>query len=64
MIIPSEKTFATVNDYVHGPDVHFEDLQTLCLDLAAHIDTLRRGEFICSRCGLRKDSEQVSAPEF
>ena len=27
-------------------------------------DRMRRGEFICKRCGLRKDSERISEHEF
>lgn len=50
--MPADYSFATVNDYVHGMEVHFEDLQALCLGMADHIDKLRRGEFICKRCGL------------
>ena len=34
------------------------------LGMADHIDKLRRGEFICQRCGLRKDGEHGSACEF
>ena len=62
--MPADYSFATVNDYVHGMEVHFEDLQALCLGMADHIDKLRRGEFICQRCGLRKDSEQSAEHEF
>lgn len=62
--MPADYTFDTINDYVHGLDVHFEDLQALCLGMANHIDKLRRGEFICQRCGLRKDSEHDGACEF
>lgn len=28
------------------------------------IETMRRGEFICNRCGLRKDSDLDSKPDF
>lgn len=62
--MPADYSFATVNDYVHGMEVHFEDLQALCLGMADHIDKLRRGEFICKRCGLRKDSERSTEHEF
>lgn len=41
--MPADYTFDTINDYVHGLDVHFEDLQALCLGMANHIDKLRRG---------------------
>ena len=49
--MPSDYSFATVNDYVHGIEVNFEDLQALCLGMAAHIDEFRRGEFISQRRG-------------
>jgi recombinational DNA repair protein (RecF pathway) len=35
-----------------------------CLGMASHIDKLRRGEFICQQCGLRKDGEHEGACEF
>ena len=62
--MPADYSFATVNDYVHGMDAHFEDLQALCLGMATHIEKLMRGEFICQRCGIRKDSNQTTAHEF
>lgn len=43
--MPADYSFATVNDYVHGVDVNFEDLQALCLGMAAHFEKLRRIEF-------------------
>ena len=58
--VPADYSFATVNSFVHGIDVHFEDLVNLCLGMAAHIDKMNRGEFICTKCGLRKDSERSS----
>ena len=30
------------------------ETQWLCLGMATEIEKLRRGEFICKRCGLRK----------
>jgi len=62
--MPADYSFATVNDYVHGLEVHFEDLQALCLGMADHIDKLQRGEYICKQCGLRKDGEWVTEHEF
>jgi hypothetical protein len=40
--MPADYGFDSVNDYVHGIDVSFEDLVALCLGLASHIDQLRR----------------------
>lgn len=62
--MPADYSFETVNDYVHGMEVNFEDLQALCLGMANHIDKLKRGEFICHRCGIRKDSEHDEAVDF
>ena len=38
---PIDYSFESVNDYVHG-DVIFEDLQSLCLGMASHIDKLEK----------------------
>lgn len=62
--MPADYSFATVNDYIHGMHVDFEDLQALCLGMASHIDKLMRGEFICMRCGLRKDSSHTTTHDF
>lgn len=62
--MPADYSFDAVNDYVHGMEVHFEELQALCLGMADHIDKLRSGEFICRRCGLRKNSERSTEHEF
>ena len=62
--IPADYSFATVNSFVHGMDVQFEDLVNLCLVMAAYIDKMKRGEFICTKCGLRKDSEQREGYDF
>ena len=62
--MPADYSFATVNHYVHGTDVHFEELQALCLGMATHIEKLMLGEFICQRCCLRKNSSQSTAHEF
>ena len=39
--MPADYSFATVNDFVHGMEVHFEDLQCLALGMACEIDKLR-----------------------
>ena len=33
-------------------------------ELEREIAALRRGEFICSQCGIRKDGEVTGAPDF
>lgn len=62
--MPADYRFATVNDYIHGPDVTYENLEALCLGMAVYIEKLRRGEFICKRCWLRKDAERSTNHEF
>ena len=61
---PADYSFASVNDYVHGVDRYFEELQWLALGMATEIEKLRKGEFICQRCGLRKDGEHDEKPDF
>lgn len=46
--MPADYSFATVNDYVHGMDVHYEDLQCLCLGMAAYIDKLTAKALVSS----------------
>lgn len=62
--MPADYSFASVNDYIHGTDRFFEELQWLCLGMANEIDKLRRGEFVCQRCGLRKDGEHDVEAHF
>ena len=62
--MPADYSFASVNDYVHGVERHFEELQWLCLGMATEIEKLRRGEFICQKCGLRKNDEHPKTHEF
>lgn len=62
--MPADYSFACVNDFVHAPHTNYEELQYLCLGMATHIEKLQRGEFICKRCGLRKDGEHSGGCEF
>lgn len=41
---PKDFTFCQVNEFVHNPNVYFEDMQGVCLDMADHIDRLREVE--------------------
>lgn len=62
---PADYSFATVNDFIHAHDRTFEELQALCLGMAAHIEKLEHGEFICKKCWIRKDAEKPEGlPEF
>ncbi len=40
--MPADYSFAAVNDYVHGVDRYFEELQWLALGMATEIEKLRR----------------------
>ena len=40
--MPADYSFASVNDYVHGVDRYFEELQWLCLGMATEIEKLRK----------------------
>lgn len=62
--MPADYSFVAVNDYVHGVDRYFEELQWLALGMATEIEKLRKGEFVCQRCGLRKDGEHDRKPDF
>jgi len=62
--MPADYSFASVNDYVHGVDRYFEELQWLALGMATEIEKLRRGEFVCQKCGLRKNDEHPRTHEF
>lgn len=63
--LPADYSFATVNDFIHSPGRTYEELEALCLGMAVHIEKLERGEFICKKCGIRKDAEKPEGlPEF
>ena len=62
--MPADYSFAAVNDYVHGVDRYFEELQWLTLGMATEIEKLRKGEFICQRCRIRKDGEHDGRSDF
>lgn len=62
---PADYSFSTVNDFVHSYDRTFEELQALCLGMSEHIEKLERGEYICKKCGVRKDADKPEGlPEF
>ena len=49
-----------------GMTIH-EDSQgwrVVCMLLAEELRELRKGEFVCKRCGLRKDSEHETKHDF
>ena len=39
--MPVDYSFEKVNDWIHGVGVHYEELQALCLGMAAENDRLR-----------------------
>ena len=62
---PADYSFATVNDFVCSSGRTYEELEALCLGMAAHIEKLERGEFICKKCWIRKDADKPEGlPEF
>ena len=62
---PADYSFATVNDFIHSHDRTFEELLALCWGMAVHIEKLERGEYICKKCGFRKDADRTEGlPEF
>jgi len=40
--MPVDCSFEKVNDWIHGIDVHFEELQALCLGMATENDKIRK----------------------
>ena len=46
------------------PPTNPRTLKGAALVLADEVLRLRRGEFICKKCGLRKDSDQETKHEF
>lgn len=62
--LPADYSFETVNAVIHNPFMTNEDIKALCLMMATHIDRLQRGEFICKKCGLRKDGVATDIPNF
>lgn len=40
--MPVDCSFEKVNDWIHGVDVQFEELQALCLGMATENDRLRK----------------------
>ena len=39
--MPIDYSFEAVNNYIHGIEVQYEDLEALCLGMAVYIDQLR-----------------------
>jgi hypothetical protein len=40
--MPADYSFANVNDFVHSIETQYEDLESLCLGMANHIETLNK----------------------
>ena len=40
--MPADYSFSCINDFVHHPNTHFEDLQHLALGMAAHIESISK----------------------
>lgn len=56
--MPADYSFAAVNDYVHGVDRHYEELQWLGLSMATHIEKIEKTAAYY-KAGMLK-----TAPEF
>ncbi len=57
--MPADYSFAAVNDYVHGVDRYFEELQWLALGMASEIEKIQkqRDELLAALEGLHKVCE-------
>lgn len=40
--MPFDYSFSTVNDFVHSIETQYEDLESLCLGMASHIEKLQK----------------------
>jgi hypothetical protein len=57
ILIPANNSFEAINRFVnYFPSPSYEELQWALLGIANHVEKLERGEFICKKCGLRKDA--------
>lgn len=61
--MPINCSFKMVNDWIHGTDVHFEDVQALCLGMANENDRLREAlnNIIAANCGHFADTDSKAA---
>lgn len=65
--LPINCSFEKVNGWIHGSDVHFEEVQALCLGMAAENDRLRaalrlaRDMFIANDMDLPHTQAVISA---
>ena len=40
--MPVDYTFECINDFVHSPETHFEEIQALALGMASHIAKIEK----------------------
>jgi len=54
------------DEWVRGMTIHegSQGWRVVCMLLAEEVRRLRRGEFVCQKCGLRKDSEHSTTHDF
>lgn len=54
------------DEWSRGMTIHegSQGWRVVCMLLAEEVRRLRRGEFICQKCGLRKDSEHSTNHDF
>lgn len=55
--MPADYSFAAVNDFVHGMEVNYEDLECLALGMATEIERLREGLENCRLFAARHRKE-------
>lgn len=54
------------DEWSRGMTIHegSQGWRVVCMLLAEEVRKLRKGEFICHKCGIRKDGEHDCEPEF
>lgn len=58
------QALAHAKKYANSSQSEHANLCRAYLELVEQLEKLQRGEFICKKCGLRKDSVHDCAPEF
>lgn len=54
------------DEWSRGMTVHEGSMgwRVVCMLLANEVRKLRRGEFVCQKCGIRKDAEHEARADF
>lgn len=61
-----DECIAFADEWSRGMTYHEDSRgwRVVCMLLAEEVRRLQRGEFICHKCGLRKDSEHSASHDF